>query len=57
MKYNNYKHYILANRIPDSKSAYETYLRKYTTSFKGMSPALIAQQIEVTYKYRFAIQF
>lgn len=57
MKYTSYKHYILANRIPDSKVAYETYLRQYTTTFNGMSQAMIIQHIEVSYKYRFAIQF
>lgn len=57
MKYTSYKHYILANRIPDSKAAYETYLRQYTTTFNGMSQAMIIQHVEVSYKYRFAIQF
>ena len=55
--YSSYKHYILKNHIQDSPEAYRTYLSSYTTALAGMSPAMIDQQIAISYKYRFSIQF
>lgn len=52
-----YRHYIMKNRIKDSKEAYADYQSKYNTQWVAMSEPLREQHISVTYKYRFAIQY
>lgn len=52
-----YKHYIMTNRIKDSKDAYKNYLESESNIFRAMSDTMKAQHVNVTYKFRFAIQF
>ena len=51
-----YRNYILANRINDSAEAWKTYNEKYNSAFGHMSERMKEQHLNVTYKYRFAIQ-
>lgn len=57
MKYGSYKHYILANRIKDSKDAFRAYLEIASPIYKAMNDKMKAQHVEKTYIYRFTIQF
>ena len=56
-KFDSYKHYILANKIKDSKEAYREYLEMASPIFRLMNDKMKEQHIEKTYLYRFTIQF
>ena len=51
MEYKSYKHYLLVNKVKDSRENYENYLRVYNS---GSSPEwLIKAMAKHTWNYRF----
>lgn len=52
-----YRHYILKNKLTDSKESYREYCEKFHSTWNCMKPGMQEQFIEVNFKFRFAIQW
>lgn len=48
-----YKHFLMQNKLPDSRDTYWKYLEQYHTQWNKMPEGMKQQTIDVTYKYRF----
>lgn len=53
MAYMTYKHYILANHLPDSPESYRSYNAAHNIFWAHMVPGVREQYLKATYLYRF----